>query len=54
MRQLNFLLPFPFKEIEEAGEFKEKIKMYLVKINCLLNKLQLTIPSQAPGDGGHS
>jgi hypothetical protein len=42
------------KEIEEAGEFKERIQMYLVNINSLLKKLQLTTPNQAPVNTDHS
>ncbi|CAB3979173.1 Hypothetical predicted protein [Paramuricea clavata] len=41
------------KEIEEAGKFKEMIQMYLVNINSLLKKLQLTT-SQAPVNNDHS
>ena len=44
------------KEIAEAGEFKEMIQMYLVKINRQLNKLQLSYASwlRLTVDSGHS
>ena len=44
------------EEIEEAGEFKEIMQMYLVKINRRLNKLQLSyaFSLRLTVDSGHS